>query len=451
MSSLEDIVITTHHRFSGKVHDHKLIKNEDYHAREDDLCYVCGLLLHKSGVVYHCVNFSSAEKDNDCAHFFLHKTCALLPLELKHSGHKYHVLLLQKRPTIPGSCNVCGIELKSFAYYCHICPNGYQICVACVLPLTDTHISTPYHAHKLTLVPRLSNFRCDVCHSVDTDFSYMCYTCPFWIHLGCSKLQAVLECEIHHKHPLTLAYSLPQNYRSFPKPCRICNKELDPTDWLYYCLSCRFFAHTKCATSPPPYKEPDYPYRDSVQIPVPEHDPLLQQCIKKESISWLDDDTVTPPHHIKWLEDDAVTPPSHINHWSHNHQLLLKNKSELSSLDEEGKSPICNGCTDSIFTNDDVFFECRECNYVLHRHCAQFPKEMMTHKKGYPCKLVGIQDSVYDLWSCAYCRCLRNGTQVQVDIPWHQEKHGSVAVCLIVIRMRWVVIFPYIQNVLLSR
>lgn len=96
-----------------------------------------------------------------------------------------------------------------------------------------------------------------------------------------------------------------------------------------------------------------------------------------------------------WLEDTAVTTPNYINHWSHEHQLLLKNKSEPSSADEEGVLLICNGCTESISPTGDALYECRECDYILHRNCAQFPKEMQIRQGG---KHVGIQPSIYDIW-----------------------------------------------------
>lgn len=102
--------------------------------------------------------------------------------------------------------------------------------------------------------------------------------------------------------------------------------------------------------------------------------------------------------------------PNYINHWSHEHQLLLKNKIEPSTADEEGMWPICNGFTEIISINDDVFYECIECNYILHRYCAHFPKEMQIHIGG---KHVGIQPSDYDIWSCTRCGAYRNGTQIQ--------------------------------------
>lgn len=102
-----------------------------------------------------------------------------------------------------------------------------------------------------------------------------------------------------------------------------------------------------------------------------------------------------------------MTPPVYINHWSHKHQLVLGNRSGLSTTEDEGLL-ICNGCTRPLSTSDDsddVFYECSKCEYILHRYCALFPKVpkeiMQLHPllEGY---LEGIQPSVHDIWSCAH-------------------------------------------------
>lgn len=229
-------------------HRHKLILNEDYHSREGDLCYACGLILHSPSDVYCCIYSSSAEED-DCAHFFLHKSCAHLPDRIPHPSHE-HSMERAIGTFEEDSCSICGNNLKGLYYICYECET-YKLCLICVVPLNKFNIYPAYHRHKLTLSTRLATFHCDACHTVDVDFSYMCYTCPFWIHLSCSNLPNLLECESHRKHPLRLAYSLPEMYRKFPQTCKICTQPVYESHWLYYCPNCRFFAHVKCATPPP--------------------------------------------------------------------------------------------------------------------------------------------------------------------------------------------------------
>ncbi|XP_063942579.1 uncharacterized protein LOC108207120 [Daucus carota subsp. sativus] len=396
---------------ASRVHRHQLIKNEDYHAREGDLCYGCGLLLHESSSIYHCTYFGTNAEEDDCAHVLIHKTCAHLPTKLEHPSHKHELKLSERPLSSPISrdkCDVCGITLKWFTYYCDFYKCEFQICLACIIPFNKITIHPPYHPHKLTFLANLATFRCDGCHEVDTDFSYMCYTCPFWIHLKCSNLPPLLACDIHHKHPLRLTYSLPENYRRFQQSCRICRQYLrDPRDWLYHCPDCRFFAHIKCATSPPKshgdtkYANQDYSIHKSlsglVQLPLPEHESLLRHCIKGSTL---------------WPKDAALTPPDQINHWSHEHKLLLKNPTVASTTSEEEIWPICNGCTESITIKDGAFYECGECDYILHGYCAHFPQEM-SDRAGYRRKIVAIQPRVHDIWSCARCKGFRNGTQMR--------------------------------------
>lgn len=60
-------------------------------------------------------------------------------------------------------------------------------------------------------------------------------------------LSSTME-SIFHDHPLVLAYSLPDQYRTFRQFCNVCTHIVHPSGWwLYYCANCRFFAHLKCA------------------------------------------------------------------------------------------------------------------------------------------------------------------------------------------------------------
>ncbi|KAK1380635.1 Phorbol-ester/DAG-type domain-containing protein [Heracleum sosnowskyi] len=358
-------------------HPHKLILNEDYHSREGHLCNACGLLLHTPSDVYRCI-YSSSDEEDDCAHFFLHKTCAHLPDRVAHPSHQ-HSMERVIGSFDEDSCSICGNELKGLYYICYEC-DIYKMCLICIVPLNKFSIDPDYHRHKLTLSTS------------------------------------------HHKHSLHLAYSLPEMYRKFPQTCRICTQHVYESHWLYYCPNCRFFAHIKCATTPPmfrngeEYDSEEYDCEANidesilVHLPAPDHESLLQQYIKKKKI-------------IYWLEDAHVTPPVNINHWSHEqHQMVLKNRS--GKRDDEGLL-ICNGCTKSISSRDCsdlVFYECSECDYILHQYCALLRKEMQLDLDR---KLVGIQSSVYDIWSCTHCEGFSNGTQMRTTyvLPFLEPKY----------------------------
>lgn len=120
-----------------------------------------------------------------------------------------------------------------------------------------------------------------------------------------------------------------------------------------------------------------------------------------------------------------MTPPDQFYHWSHEHQLVLKNKSILSAANEEGTLPICNGCTEFISANDFVCYECNECDYILHKYCALLPKEIQLDLG---CKHIGVQPSVQDIWSCTCCECIRNGTQLRSTYETNVKLDSGCAV-----------------------
>lgn len=244
-----------------------------------------------------------------------------------------------------------------------------------------------------------------------TDYSYMCddMDCPFWIHKSCAILPQTHSFGIHSKHPLTLSDSLPKIYRKFKQFCKICNEQVHPSRWLYYCGSCRFFAHVQCALSKNPVIRQEDCSDDPklMHLPAPDEPSMnliMENCIKN-MISLSENTTTAPPHHI--------------NHWSHQHALSLKNRNAIFTTDEDSNQElerliICDGCTKPISSSDDdteVFYECSQCIYSLHTHCAQFPEVMQHQVIG---MLKGFRTTVFrnDTFRCDCCDVYSNGLQM---------------------------------------
>ncbi|KAL8111412.1 hypothetical protein AgCh_019220 [Apium graveolens] len=102
--------------------------------------------------------------------------------------------------------------------------------------------------HSLTS-QRQALFKCDACWEEDKDYSYVCYTCDFWIHEKCASSPPIIPAPTYHHHPLTLIFSIPVMHRYFGRLCAICNKRVQSLCWSYYCHKCTFFVHIQCSKS----------------------------------------------------------------------------------------------------------------------------------------------------------------------------------------------------------
>lgn len=236
-------------------HKHPLILDENFHGGNYEACYLCRKRLHFQFIysVYRCSSTSNssgiADDDIPCVQMFLHKNCAELPFEITdYFMHPQHpISLIPMRPTYPGwTCSIC--LLRSYAIVSYSCQSvtcsDLRVCLKCV---TSPRVYHPSHSqHQLTIIQRPASFLCFACDRKDKkSLSCKCNICPFWIHLSCALLP-VRKFLRYHRHPLLLAYYLPQLYSKFPQHCQVCQQHMSLTQWLYYCGSCRFFVHIPC-------------------------------------------------------------------------------------------------------------------------------------------------------------------------------------------------------------
>ena len=121
-------------------HEHPLILNTIYIARDGDMCRGCGeQILSSKSFVYSCSNITAARTitgtgtggtgvDNkSCARFLLHKNCAELPYVIRNPtnlkglfkfcfDHSYHPQIkvnIYLRGII-GSCHICKKQIQQF-------------------------------------------------------------------------------------------------------------------------------------------------------------------------------------------------------------------------------------------------------------------------------------------------------------------------------------------------
>ncbi|XP_074348807.1 uncharacterized protein LOC141687430 [Apium graveolens] len=401
-------------------HEHELILNEvEPVVGKNVECAMCRQPINKHIDAFYSGNTFATDgtSSSNSVGFFMHKTCCELPTTFTHPMIPQHPLKLleYRRKKVQFSlCNVCDGGSQGFYYGAD--NKNFSVCLKCVkYELKSLEQRTrwhPGHNHPLTLVQSPALFLCHACNTTATDLSYICTICSFYIHKSCANAPVTYQCKFHNQHTLILAYSLPLEYRDFFWFCNICSKTINPIYWIYYCANCRFFAHFKCASSSEMLRDDDeadsggsnlmhFPAHDEASL----HE-MMQQCITKTAL----------------LHNSAIVEPSpYINHWTHEHQLALRNKNaEASILDLNGKLEdtellICDGCTKPIIlVDDDVFYECNSCKFFLHRSCAQFPESFEHHLAG----RLFISRIKFATLSCKGCGISHNGILMWNETIW---------------------------------
>ncbi|KAL8091298.1 uncharacterized protein LOC141696819 [Apium graveolens] len=400
-------------------HKHSLILQENYHAKEGDVCRGCNeKMVSCKFSVYSCSKFSSitatstSDVDDDCGKFLLHKSCVELPLRIEYPGFQKGFLFLDSRPLMqegrhPLTCNICNMRWYWFIY----CSPGqkFNVCIKCALlqhqSLEDRKFDHPAHSqHQLTLQPHLASFGCDACKVYENikDLFYVCTKCPFWMHKNCADAPASFQFKFHPQHPLILSYSLPQLYQKFDQYCRLCNKMLNQLHWLYFCPKCRFFAHFDCARSNPTPRDNKMFDPSSVNLPAADESSmnlLLEQFVKALR---------TPNHN----DNIVYSAKKGIKHWTHDeHDLLLLSVNDQSNnrKDDDGTSLLCDGCVKPIRTDGNLFFGCVPCQYFLHKMCVESPKEIKHHLFPDFTLLAGKDNEPYKSFYCEACGSFCNG------------------------------------------
>ncbi|XVF83598.1 hypothetical protein PTKIN_Ptkin16aG0502200 [Pterospermum kingtungense] len=340
----------------------------------------------------------------DCD-FFLHKKCALLPLETKHSFHLQHPLFLQFNTKFP-PCNICQeTQTGGLVYWCsscnlalHIeCPKmPHQInhpchpkhlfirkkndqslrcqscrqtspshqyvycCSICEFAFHAECISPPPviknkgHIHPFTLCWRQLPFICNACGTWGNCISYICVMCGFMVHKNCISLPPFLDLP-RHDHRLHLNYFLEEEKIKMKK-CRICFVEVNTHYGSYSCPSCNYICHVNCAT---------------------------------EDYSWYKRDLSKKPTGLDPSYD--VISDTEIKHFSHQHNLVL--------CDDNVDGKLCDGC---ILFISAPYYHCSKCDFSLHKSCAELPrkKKLWFHRHQTPFTL--FSGSVFRCGVCEF-------------------------------------------------
>ncbi|KAG7968567.1 hypothetical protein I3843_08G160600 [Carya illinoinensis] len=239
--------------------------------------------------------------------------------------------------------------------------------------------------------------------------SYFCITCSFIVHTQCALIPSTLKVTSHNHHlSLNLKYS-PQLHQSENQQiCQLCARKVDIKYKAYYCSSCDFAAHPRCAakidtrdeTFDPELKD-DQPIETHLLGPD-ELTTTLAQIVNKINLGNGKAEIVTKIKHI----------------W-HEHRLKLG--VELENNEK------CDGC--ARYLSSLQYYCCLQCKFFLHKSCADLPRKKLHPLHKHPLTLQPpnkFQHEYFgpEIFSCGACDRFCNGLvyncddcRFQLDVP----------------------------------
>ncbi|XWS07804.1 hypothetical protein CRYUN_Cryun41cG0022300 [Craigia yunnanensis] len=238
------------------------------------------------------------------------------------------------------------------------------------------------HNHPLVFIDEPSHesekaYYCSGCGEVISGPRFSCVKCGFHLDENCAKAPSEINHPFHRNHSLNLLASSPyavENEECGTLECGFCHEEVNKECGSYYCSECKFILHVNCAL-----QETDW-YEKIESINAYE---------KLNENAKLVADTMDPSLFvIKEIRLGKNVINTDIKHFSHGHNLIHN--------DEVKDHRCCNGCSQLIETS---FYSCLQCDFFLHKSCAELPrkKQIWHHFHRYPLDLISI---------CVFvCRC----------------------------------------------
>ncbi|XVF07379.1 hypothetical protein REPUB_Repub06bG0133700 [Reevesia pubescens] len=300
-------------KFPHFTHAHPLIFIQRHKNEKYFSCAACD--KPTSGPIYSCMGCK----------FYLHKECAdqLLP-EITHPSHHKHPLMFLEKPPVHRKrcfCHLCiNPNYKGFIYHCSFCEFGIKI-----KHIFSSQSEKGTHEHPFILLTKPMEFLCDACGTGGDCIPYICTTCHLAVHKECISLRQTIRIT-RHNHPISHKYFLPDKEHTRWN-CKICNKEVNTEYGSYSCLDCNYIVHVKCA--------------------------IDEYWLLEEGEDELQDET---------LYSAVDVSPTEIKHFSHEHNLTFS--------EEKINNTYCTGCMQII---SGPFYDCKKCDFVVHKSCAKLP------------------------------------------------------------------------------
>ncbi|KFK38699.1 hypothetical protein AALP_AA3G148500 [Arabis alpina] len=318
----------------------------------DDASEDTKLFFYKEDRHYYCTHCDVAfHNDSYTSH----------PKKTTHPYHLQHPLTLTLRtemqsgstPSIPDSsssdlgmsesniifdkCTWCGKDLGEEFYHCSICSFSLDITCSKQDPLL-TIPNPKSHHHSLFFLPRPLSVPCDACGLVDnSEASYACFQCNYFVHLSCTYLPRVIKITRHLHRLFYTPYLPPANWL-----CRVCYKTIDFKYGQYSCNQedCSYVVHSKCATHHRVWDQKELEWKPEVL-----HDP-------------------------KAIAPFVKVGDGLIKYFGHKyHNLRLEKYDRVRDARKQ-----CQACVLPIDSRD--FYNCEECYFCLHEVCAGLPRKL---------------------------------------------------------------------------
>jgi hypothetical protein len=338
---------------------HPLMFVEEFENDEENEVVCSGCDKSVCGPAYKC----------PLCNFFLHKSCAELPLEIQHPVHPNHTLIL----VAPSEDKLCDACLKCcdrcFAYRCHSC--NFNLDIECASGWQTK--PDDCHQHDFFPIFYQIHFTCQVCGEDRNSFAQVCRICQLFTHMECYRMPRSIRIMADRRHLLTLIYSLGKVIKEHHDHvfCQLCYKKLNLKYAGYYCQPCNFVAHLKCARA------------NSIGV----SSDAIDSSVEEEGIDFEEH------------EECEV-----LKHFDHEHNLILsRNQVEVHH------NNICEGCIRPIIT--PPFYSCEQCNYFLHSICARLPLKTRLPSHPHLLTLSAIRgdDWINDFSYCMACHRFSNG------------------------------------------
>ncbi|XP_023644268.1 uncharacterized protein LOC17894228 [Capsella rubella] len=410
-------------------------------------------LFPSSRYVYHHCNGCHVYKENINGGYYcnepgcyakFHKECGEAPLEINHSSHPQHPLLLTNDSGESESpCHLCGKNLLPSYYSCLTCQ--YKVDLICGMKPSPPIVEYPMsHEHPLVFLKKQEeNILCELCKESIGGPSYSCLGCNVYFHADCLNLSKEVNHPCHSSHPLKLIASDTLAVDA-EKSCLICQ---EPKVVLYHCSLCNFTSCIRCIKNPPPLViEHTKTHKHPLTLVLKRISYLCDVCghrgigyskcgVCHRSINQYKGAyscSICPNYavhficaFIEWdgknyegttneiIENIApykVVGDNLISHFSHEKHLLKLHKEILIHNDHIR----CEACCYSL--GFSYFYVCEECWFFLHEKCANLPMKKKMVFDVVPYTLKAVRKTSYCTICSMVCDGFKYTAQGRLDI-----------------------------------